>query len=124
MAHQFKTFMLCLLNTELHLVHFRVYCGTATACCSFVCPWDCCSQPCLCALAPLGEQDDKGVQVEAQDLGYETSGRSETEVEGSSTGRQGENTLFYQDCMSGFLHGKAVSDSLISTDDRWFKNCD
>ncbi|XP_051734860.1 CDK5 regulatory subunit-associated protein 2 isoform X2 [Ctenopharyngodon idella] len=35
--------------------------------------------------APLGEQDDKGVQVEAQDLGYETSGRSETEVEGSST---------------------------------------
>ncbi|XP_067280226.1 CDK5 regulatory subunit-associated protein 2 isoform X3 [Pseudorasbora parva] len=35
--------------------------------------------------APPGEQDDKGVQVEAQDLGYETSGRSETEVEGSST---------------------------------------
>ncbi|XP_066501258.1 myomegalin-like [Hoplias malabaricus] len=35
-----------------------------------------------------GEQDDKGVQVDAQDLGYETSGRSETEVdreEGSST---------------------------------------
>ncbi|KAK7131585.1 hypothetical protein R3I94_016644 [Phoxinus phoxinus] len=35
--------------------------------------------------APPGERDDKGVQVEAQDLGYETSGRSETEVEGSST---------------------------------------
>ncbi|XP_016146456.1 myomegalin-like [Sinocyclocheilus grahami] len=35
--------------------------------------------------APTGERDDKGVQVEAQDLGYETSGRSETEVEGSST---------------------------------------
>jgi len=61
------------------------------ACCLFE---DCCSQPCLCALAPPGERDDKGVQVEAQDLGYETSGRSETEVEGSSTGRQGENTLF------------------------------
>ncbi|XP_043085814.1 LOW QUALITY PROTEIN: CDK5 regulatory subunit-associated protein 2 [Puntigrus tetrazona] len=35
--------------------------------------------------APPSERDDKGVQVEAQDLGYETSGRSETEVEGSST---------------------------------------
>ncbi|XP_036444694.1 myomegalin-like isoform X2 [Colossoma macropomum] len=38
--------------------------------------------------APHGKQDDKGVQVDAQDLGYETSGRSETEVEreeGSST---------------------------------------
>ncbi|XP_051534202.1 CDK5 regulatory subunit-associated protein 2-like isoform X2 [Myxocyprinus asiaticus] len=34
--------------------------------------------------APPGERDDKGVQVEAQDLGYETSGRSERE-EGSST---------------------------------------
>ncbi|KAI4905002.1 hypothetical protein NFI96_016457 [Prochilodus magdalenae] len=37
---------------------------------------------------PPGSQDDKGVQVDAQDLGYETSGRSETEVEreeGSST---------------------------------------
>ncbi|XP_056302871.1 CDK5 regulatory subunit-associated protein 2 isoform X2 [Danio aesculapii] len=32
-----------------------------------------------------GERDDKGVQVEVQDLGYETSGRSEAEVEGSST---------------------------------------
>ncbi|XP_007256630.3 CDK5 regulatory subunit-associated protein 2 isoform X1 [Astyanax mexicanus] len=31
--------------------------------------------------APPGEQDDKGVQVDEQDLGYETSGRSETEVE-------------------------------------------
>lgn len=48
----------------------------------------------VCALAPPGEQDDKGVQVEAQDLGYETSGRSETEVEGSSTGRQGETLCF------------------------------
>ncbi|XP_060791643.1 CDK5 regulatory subunit-associated protein 2 isoform X2 [Neoarius graeffei] len=38
--------------------------------------------------APHGEQDDKGIQVDTQDLGYETSGRSETEVEreeGSST---------------------------------------
>ncbi|XP_051961433.1 myomegalin-like isoform X2 [Xyrauchen texanus] len=36
--------------------------------------------------APPGELDDKGVQVEAHDLGYETSGRSETErEEGSST---------------------------------------
>ncbi|XP_073727654.1 CDK5 regulatory subunit-associated protein 2 isoform X8 [Misgurnus anguillicaudatus] len=36
--------------------------------------------------APPGEQDDKGVQVDAQDLGYETSGRSEMErEEGSST---------------------------------------
>ncbi|KAI5612920.1 myomegalin isoform X4 [Silurus asotus] len=38
--------------------------------------------------APRVEQDDKGIQVDAQDLGYETSGRSETEVEkeeGSST---------------------------------------
>ncbi|XP_072517489.1 CDK5 regulatory subunit-associated protein 2 isoform X2 [Salminus brasiliensis] len=31
--------------------------------------------------APPGEHDDKGVQVDAQDLGYETSGRSEAEVE-------------------------------------------
>ncbi|XP_016404095.1 myomegalin-like isoform X3 [Sinocyclocheilus rhinocerous] len=35
--------------------------------------------------APHSERDDKGVQVKAHDLGYETSGRSETEVEGSST---------------------------------------
>ncbi|XP_047661354.1 CDK5 regulatory subunit-associated protein 2 isoform X2 [Tachysurus fulvidraco] len=38
--------------------------------------------------APHSEQDDKGIQVDTQDLGYETSGRSETEVEreeGSST---------------------------------------
>ncbi|XP_058270947.1 CDK5 regulatory subunit-associated protein 2 isoform X3 [Hemibagrus wyckioides] len=37
---------------------------------------------------PRSEQDDKGIQVDTQDLGYETSGRSETEVEreeGSST---------------------------------------
>uniref|UniRef100_A0A8C0XWQ8 CDK5 regulatory subunit associated protein 2 n=1 Tax=Cyprinus carpio carpio TaxID=630221 RepID=A0A8C0XWQ8_CYPCA len=40
------------------------------------------SDPCK---APPSERDDKGVQVEAQDLGYETSGRSETELEGSST---------------------------------------
>lgn len=46
---------------------------------------------CSCILAPCGEQDEKGIQVDTQDLGYETSGRSETEVEreeGSSTGRQ------------------------------------
>lgn len=49
----------------------------------------CCS--CSCILAPRGEQDDKGIQVDTQDLGYETSGRSQTQVEreeGSSTGRQ------------------------------------
>ncbi|XP_042603548.1 CDK5 regulatory subunit-associated protein 2-like isoform X1 [Cyprinus carpio] len=40
------------------------------------------SDPCK---ATPSERDDKGVQVEAQDLGYETSGRSETELEGSST---------------------------------------
>ncbi|TSK72021.1 Calmodulin-regulated spectrin-associated protein 1-B [Bagarius yarrelli] len=38
--------------------------------------------------APCSEQEDKGVQVDAQDLGYETSGKSETDVEkeeGSTT---------------------------------------
>ncbi|XP_016128229.1 CDK5 regulatory subunit-associated protein 2-like isoform X6 [Sinocyclocheilus grahami] len=39
--------------------------------------------------APPSERDYKGVQVEAHDLGYETSGRSETEVEGSSTDMDG-----------------------------------
>lgn len=49
------------------------------------------TSPSSCILAPHGEQDDKGIQVDMQDLGYETSGRSETEVEReecSSTGRQ------------------------------------
>lgn len=42
-------------------------------------------------LAPPLEQEDKGVQVDLQDLGYETSGKSEAEVdreESSSTGRR------------------------------------
>lgn len=35
------------------------------------------------------EQDDKGVQVDLQDLGYETSGKSEQDrEESSSTGRR------------------------------------
>lgn len=38
---------------------------------------------------PALEQDDKGVQVDLQDLGYETSGKSENDrEESSSTGRQ------------------------------------
>ena len=44
----------------------------------------------VCCPAPPPEQDEKGVQVDQQDLGYETSGKSETEVdreESSSTGR-------------------------------------
>lgn len=37
---------------------------------------------------PALEQDDKGVQVDLQDLGYETSGKSENDrEESSSTGR-------------------------------------
>ncbi|XP_076836764.1 CDK5 regulatory subunit-associated protein 2 isoform X2 [Brachyhypopomus gauderio] len=43
-----------------------------------------------------GERDDKGVQVDAQDLGYETGGRSETEVdreEGSGTDVDGTACL-------------------------------
>ncbi|KAF5893823.1 myomegalin-like isoform X6, partial [Clarias magur] len=53
--------------------------------------------------APHGEQDDKGIQVDAQDLGYETSGRSETEVEreeGSSTDVDGVVGL--DPALSGF----------------------
>lgn len=38
---------------------------------------------------PALEQDDKGVQVDLQDLGYETSGKSENDrEESSSTGRR------------------------------------
>ncbi|XP_053334053.1 CDK5 regulatory subunit-associated protein 2 isoform X6 [Clarias gariepinus] len=53
--------------------------------------------------APHGERDDKGIQVDAQDLGYETSGRSETEVEreeGSSTDVDGVVGL--DPALSGF----------------------
>uniref|UniRef100_A0A671QCJ6 CDK5 regulatory subunit-associated protein 2-like n=1 Tax=Sinocyclocheilus anshuiensis TaxID=1608454 RepID=A0A671QCJ6_9TELE len=58
--------------------------------------------------APPGERDDKGVQVEAQDLGYETSGRSETEVEGSSTDVDGVLRLV-----------SALSPVLVGTQDRF-----
>lgn len=38
---------------------------------------------------PALKQDDKGVQVDLQDLGYETSGKSENDrEESSSTGRR------------------------------------
>lgn len=38
---------------------------------------------------PALEQDEKGVQVDMQDLGYETSGKSENDrEESSSTGRR------------------------------------
>jgi len=46
---------------------------------------------------PALEQDDKGVQVDLQDLGYETSGKSENDrEESSSTGRR----LLDRRCMS------------------------
>lgn len=46
---------------------------------------------------PALEQDDKGVQVDLQDLGYETSGKSENDrEESSSTGRR----LLDGHCMS------------------------
>lgn len=46
---------------------------------------------------PALEQDDKGVQVDLQDLGYETSGKSENDrEESSSTGRR----LLDRHCMS------------------------
>ncbi|XP_051959651.1 centrosome-associated protein CEP250-like [Xyrauchen texanus] len=60
--------------------------------------------------APPGERDDKGVQVDAQDLGYETSGRSETErEEGSSTDVDGVLRLV-----------PALSPVLQGTQDRFF----
>lgn len=40
-------------------------------------------------LTPALQRDDKGVQVDLQDLGYETSGKSENDrEESSSTGRR------------------------------------
>ncbi len=46
---------------------------------------------------PALEQDDKGVQVDLQDLGYETSGKSENDrEESSSTGRRSVD----RQCMS------------------------
>jgi len=46
---------------------------------------------------PAPEQGDKGVQVDLQDLGYETSAKSENDrEESSSTGRQPSGGL----CMS------------------------
>ncbi|XP_053096021.1 CDK5 regulatory subunit-associated protein 2 isoform X4 [Pangasianodon hypophthalmus] len=62
--------------------------------------------------APRGEQDDKGIQVDAQDLGYETSGRSETEVEreeGSSTDVDGAV------CLDPALSGFTSADNLDTT---------
>ncbi len=80
-------------NTDQIWTAIQIYCSTTTGLLLVFLVGDAFS-PCLSALAPPSERDDKGVQVEAQDLGYETSGRSETEVEGSSTGRQGKNTSF------------------------------
>lgn len=75
-----------------------------------------CSCSCSCVLAPHSEQDDKGIQVDTQDLGYETSGRSETEVEreeGSSTGRQERigrtNSLFLFHSMCGESSKSSIS---------------
>lgn len=52
---------------------------------------------CILLPMPAPEQDDKGVQVDLQDLGYETSGKSENDrEESSSTGRQLSDRL----CMS------------------------
>ena len=46
---------------------------------------------------PVPEHGDKAVQVDLQDLGYETSGKSENDrEESSSTGRQPSGRL----CMS------------------------
>ncbi|KAF4076987.1 hypothetical protein AMELA_G00202890 [Ameiurus melas] len=62
--------------------------------------------------APRGERDDKGIQVDAQDLGYETSGRSETEVEreeGSSTDVDGVA------CLDPALSGFTSADNLDTT---------
>ncbi|XP_053505270.1 CDK5 regulatory subunit-associated protein 2 isoform X8 [Ictalurus furcatus] len=62
--------------------------------------------------APRGEQDDKGIQVDTQDLGYETSGRSETEVEreeGSSTDVDGVA------CLDPALSGFTSADNLDTT---------
>ncbi|XP_030622929.1 CDK5 regulatory subunit-associated protein 2 [Chanos chanos] len=47
--------------------------------------------------APLGDQDEKGVQVDLQDLGYETSGRSETEVEREEGGSTDVDGTVQQD---------------------------
>lgn len=72
-----------LLETAKHVLYNNTEAGSLTS--------RCCFHPRSCVLAPRGEQDDKGIQVDTQDLGYETSGRSETEVEreeGSSTGRR------------------------------------
>lgn len=72
--------MWCWSMTTKHAIYKNTEDGSLTSRC-----------PCSCVLAPHGEQDDKGIQVDTQDLGYETSGRSETEVEReevSSTGRR------------------------------------
>lgn len=46
------------------------------------------TRPILPPIAAV-KQDDKGVQVDLQDLGYETSGKSENDrEESSSTGRR------------------------------------
>lgn len=62
--------------------------------------------------APCSEQQDKGVQVDTQDLGYETSGKSETEVEkeeGSTTDVDGG--VYLDPAVSGF----ASADNLNTT---------
>lgn len=91
--------MWCGSITTKHAIYNNMEDGLLTSHCS-----------CSDILAPCGEQDDKGIQVDTQDLGYDTSGRSETEVEreeGSSTGRQegisSTNYLFFFYSLCGNL---------------------